>query len=113
MSLSSQRLLAAAGVWAEVRDRAQPILHIKVSDGRAGQGGSPLTLEFDHAEIEEGPMGFMIEDRVLRPALLAAVAAEAAYFARAAAPPLQASARHRRQRCSRRMAVTRAAHCRT
>ena len=30
-------------------------------------------LDFDHGEIEEGPMGFMVEDRVLRPALLRAV----------------------------------------
>ena len=32
-----------------------------------------MMLAFDHAEIEEGPMGFMVEDRHLRPALLAAM----------------------------------------
>ena len=75
LSLSSQRLLAAIGVWHTVAAQSQPILHITVSDGRAGEGASPLALDFDHAEIEEGPMGHMIEDRVLRPALLAALAA--------------------------------------
>ena len=73
LSLSSQRALKAIGVWPTVADKSQPILHITVSDGRAGEGASPLVLDFDHAEIEEGPMGYMVEDRVLRPALLAAV----------------------------------------
>jgi 2-octaprenyl-6-methoxyphenol hydroxylase len=74
LSLASQRLLSAIGVWRAVAAQSQPILHITVSDGRAGEGASPLALDFDHAEIEEGPMGHMIEDRVLRPALLAAMA---------------------------------------
>jgi 2-octaprenyl-6-methoxyphenol hydroxylase len=47
------------------------MLEIKVSDGRAGQGTlSPYFLHFDHAEIEEGPMGHMLEDRFLRRALI-------------------------------------------
>ena len=49
------------------------MLEIKVSDGRAGEGPSPFFLHFDHAEIEEGPMGHMIEDRYLRRALLEAM----------------------------------------
>jgi 2-octaprenyl-6-methoxyphenol hydroxylase len=77
LAISSQRLLAATGVWARLSGQVQPILGIGVSDGRAGEGPSPLTLGFDHAEIEEGPMGFMVEDRHLRPALLAAVEGEA------------------------------------
>ena len=47
-----------------------------MTDGRAGEGPSPFVLDFDHAEIEEGPMGYMIEDRHLRRALLDAMAAE-------------------------------------
>ena len=39
------------------------------SDGRAGEGAAPFFLHFDHAEIEEGPMGHMLEDRYLRPPL--------------------------------------------
>ncbi|MCR8724961.1 FAD-dependent monooxygenase [Frigidibacter sp. ROC022] len=74
LSISSQRLLAAIGIWERVTAQVQPILNIKVSDGRAGEGPSPLVLEFDHAEIEEGPMGYMLEDRHLRPALMAMVA---------------------------------------
>jgi 2-octaprenyl-6-methoxyphenol hydroxylase len=70
LALTSQRLLKVLGIWSKVASEAQPILEIKVTDGRAGEGPSPLMLEFDHAEIEEGPMGYMIEDRFLRRALL-------------------------------------------
>ena len=73
LALSSRRLLSAIGVWDGIAADTQPILEIKVSDGRAGEGPSPFVLEFDHAEIEEGPMGHMAEDRVLRPALLRAM----------------------------------------
>jgi 2-octaprenyl-6-methoxyphenol hydroxylase len=69
LALASKRMLAALGVWQRVALHAQPILHIKVSDGRAGEGASPLHLHFDHNDIEEGPMGFMVEDRFLRSAL--------------------------------------------
>jgi 2-octaprenyl-6-methoxyphenol hydroxylase len=75
LALASVRLLRALGVWDGVAEHAQPMLDIKVSDGHAGQGGAPFFLHFDHAEIEEGPMGHMVEDRHLRRALLDAVAA--------------------------------------
>lgn len=67
----SRNLLAAIGIWQAVDQHAQPILHVQISNGHAGHGATPFALEFDHAEIEEGPMGFMAEDRHLRPALLA------------------------------------------
>lgn len=78
LALASMRLLDAIGVWARVADHAQPMLDIKVSDGRAGEGAGPFFLHFDHREIEEGPMGFMVEDRYLRRALLEAMDAEPA-----------------------------------
>jgi len=77
LALGSKRLLAAIGVWPAVAALAQPILQIKASDGLAGQGPSPLHLHFDHAEIEEGPMGYLVEDRHLYAAFLAAMRAEA------------------------------------
>ena len=74
LALASQRLLRAIGVWDRVAAKAEPILQIKVTDGRAGEGPSPWMLAFDHAEIEEGPMGYMLEDRHLRRAFLDALA---------------------------------------
>lgn len=75
LALASQRLLAALGVWPKVVDHAQPLLDIRISDGRPGEGPGPFVLEFDHAEIDEGPMGYMIEDRFLSRAFLNAVEA--------------------------------------
>ncbi|MDG2340826.1 MAG: UbiH/UbiF/VisC/COQ6 family ubiquinone biosynthesis hydroxylase [Paracoccaceae bacterium] len=73
LALASQRLLKAIGVWPQVAEHSQPMLDIKVSDGRAGEGAGSFFLHFDHREIEEGPMGFMVEDRFLRRALLDAM----------------------------------------
>lgn len=88
LALASQRLLKAIGAWGAVAGNAQPILEIKVTDGRAGEGNlSPFVLDFDHAEIDEGPMGYMIEDRFLRRAFFDAIAGErriTALFGRAA-----------------------------
>lgn len=76
MALTSVRLMQGLGLWDGLEEAAQPMLEIKVTDGRAGDGPSPFLMQFEHAEIEEGPMGWMVEDRHLRPALLAAVEAE-------------------------------------
>ncbi|WP_422048208.1 FAD-dependent monooxygenase [Shimia sp.] len=76
LALASKRLLSAIGVWEQVADQAEPMRDIKVSDGRAGEGPSPFFMHFDHREIEEGPMGFMLEDRFLYRAFLTAMEAE-------------------------------------
>ena len=76
LALASKRLLAAIGVWDKVADQSEPMRDIKVSDGRAGEGPAPFFLHFDHTEIEEGPMGFMLEDRFLYRAFLEAMEAE-------------------------------------
>lgn len=75
LALSSQRLLNGIGVWSRVAQSAQPMIEIKVSDGRAGEGPAPWMMHFDSAEIEEGPMGYMVEDRHLRRAFLTAIEA--------------------------------------
>ena len=76
LALASVRMLRALGLGETIAAHGQPMLEIRISDGRANGGPSPLWLEFHHAEIEEGPMGHMVEDRYLRRALLEAVAAE-------------------------------------
>ena len=76
LALGSQRLLKALGIWGAIADEAQPILDIEVSDGQVGQGPGPFGLAFDHAETEDGPMGYLVEDRHVRRALVEAMAAE-------------------------------------
>lgn len=77
VALTSQRLLSGIGIWDTIAHNSQPILQIKVSDGRAGDGPSPFFMHFDHAEIEEGPMGYMVQDRFIRHALLEAMSEQA------------------------------------
>ncbi|MCF2906241.1 UbiH/UbiF/VisC/COQ6 family ubiquinone biosynthesis hydroxylase [Octadecabacter sp. CECT 8868] len=76
LALASMRLLRAIGLWDGLKEHAQPMLEIKVTDGTAGNGPAPWMMHFDHAEIEEGPMGYMCEDRYLRQTILAAMDAE-------------------------------------
>jgi 2-octaprenyl-6-methoxyphenol hydroxylase len=80
VAYTSQRLFAALGVWADIADQAQPILDIRISD--AGHDGRPsrLFLHFDHREAalddtEPAPMGWIVENRLLRAAVLRRLAA--------------------------------------
>lgn len=73
LAAGSRRLLSAIDIWDRIAERAQPMLDIVVTDGHAGAGVSPFFMHFDHAEIEEGPMGHMVEDRHLRRAFLDAM----------------------------------------
>ncbi len=69
IAFASQAALAAIGVWHHVAE-AQPILDIRVVDGT-----SPFFLHYDHRTLGSGPLGWMVENRVLRQALQQAVAA--------------------------------------
>lgn len=75
LSLASQRLLQAIGVWDAVKENAQPLTEVRVSDGKPGIGAGPFVVEFERGGIDEGPAGFILEDRFLSRALTAAVRA--------------------------------------
>lgn len=70
LAIASKRLLSAIDIWPLVAEMAQPILKIRTCDGRVGRGPFSAGLSFDSNEIEEGPMGFMVEDRFLYRAFL-------------------------------------------
>ena len=69
IAAGGRRMLARLGVWERLAAKAQEMSEIKVTDGRAGEGPAPWWLHFDSAEIEDGAMGHMVEDRHLRAAL--------------------------------------------
>ena len=74
VALTSQRLLAASGIWGRLPAEPQAIRHIRVADGRPGVPPSCLRLGFDAAAIGTGePFGWMVEARSLRVALNAAL----------------------------------------
>jgi 2-octaprenyl-6-methoxyphenol hydroxylase len=62
----SARALQALGLWDLVAPQACPILDIRVSDGP-----SRLFLHYDHRDVGDRPLGFILENRFLRRALLA------------------------------------------
>jgi len=75
IAYTSQRLFKAVGVWDELESRAEPILDIRISDAGHDGRASSLFLHFDHREAAEtedqaAPMGWIVENRFLRAALL-------------------------------------------
>lgn len=77
IAFASFRMLEALGVAAHLEGQTQPINDIVVSDGRLSDGAAPFFLHFDHAEIGDEPLGQMIENRHLRIAFAAELAATA------------------------------------
>ena len=69
LALSSVRLLKNLEIFEDIIDKSQPILDIKILDGKLVQGPSQFSLHFDNNEIHDGPMGQMVEDRFIRKAL--------------------------------------------
>jgi 2-octaprenyl-6-methoxyphenol hydroxylase len=61
----SMLVLQGIGLWPLVAEEAEPILEIRVADG-----GSSLFLHYDHRALGDLPLGYIVENRVLRRALL-------------------------------------------
>ena len=70
IALGSKRMLDGIGLWPAIADAAQPILEIRVSDGDA-----PLFLHYDHRAMGSDPLGFIVENRAIRAALIERAAA--------------------------------------
>ena len=65
----SRHLLQGTGIWPHLAEEAQPILDIEV-----GERHSPLTVHYDHRAVGGGPLGHIVENRVIRRALLSRIA---------------------------------------
>ena len=61
----SRHLLEGIGIWPHLAQEAQPILDIEV-----GERHSPLTVHYDHRAVGGEPLGHIVENRVIRRALL-------------------------------------------
>ncbi len=66
IAYGSQQVLSALGLWPFIAAEAEPILEIRVADDNA-----LLFLHYDHRELgADAPLGWIVENRVLRRALL-------------------------------------------
>ncbi len=70
IAYSSQKLLETSGLWRRMAGEAQPILEIRVSDA-----DSPKFLHYDHQDLGEEPLGYMVENRHILSALYEEAAA--------------------------------------
>ncbi len=72
IAYGSQQALQTLGLWWAMAEAAEPILDIRVSDGRIGRPAPPLFLHYDHRDSGlDAPFGYIVENRVIRQALLA------------------------------------------
>ncbi|MEM9496216.1 MAG: UbiH/UbiF/VisC/COQ6 family ubiquinone biosynthesis hydroxylase [Pseudomonadota bacterium] len=90
ISYASARVFRRLGLWDDLAADAEPIRDILVTDGRLGGRGpfqrgavSPLHLHFDSNELNEGagddqqeggPLGWIVENRLMRQAIFKHVA---------------------------------------
>ena len=66
----SAQALGGIGLWPRLAPHAQPIDDIRVSDG-----DSTLFVHYDHRELADHPLGYIVENRRIRRALYAHIAA--------------------------------------
>jgi 2-octaprenyl-6-methoxyphenol hydroxylase len=65
IAYGSRLVFDGIGLWPEIAAEAEPIREIRVADDN-----SPLFLHYDHRELgEDTPLGYIVENRVLRRAL--------------------------------------------
>ena len=69
IAAGSQRILNGTGLWELLQADAEPINEIRVADG-----ASQFFLHYDHREVGEGPLGWIVENAHIRRAFAQAVA---------------------------------------
>lgn len=75
----SMKILSGLGIWQGLAAAAEPIVDIRVSDGRPGTLGGPgwvsgLFLHYDAETVGGEPLGYIVENRATRRALAARAA---------------------------------------
>ena len=76
LAYAAVRMMRALEVWPHLERQAQPIGEILVSDGAVDRPASPFSLHFDAKEAGADSLGHIAENRHIRAALYAAIAAQ-------------------------------------
>jgi 2-octaprenyl-6-methoxyphenol hydroxylase len=64
IAYGSRLVFDGIGLWPEIASEAEPIREIRVADD-----DSPLYLHYDHRDLGDEPLGYIVENRMLRRAL--------------------------------------------
>lgn len=64
MSLGSSNIFKTIGLWPSIGPYAEPILDISISDHQ-----SPWFVDYDHRDVGDHPLGYMIESQRLKQAI--------------------------------------------
>ena len=64
IAYGSMRVLDGIGLWADLAKAAEPITDIRVSDGP-----SRLFVHYDHRDIGDAPLGYILENATIHAAL--------------------------------------------
>lgn len=75
IAYGSANVFDGIGVWPALEPAAQAIKDIRVADGTPWDGPSSLFLHYDHREVGDAPLGYILENRDIRDVLLKAAAA--------------------------------------
>lgn len=60
------QVFKAMGLWEALAENASPINDIRVADGEIGPVISPYFVHYDHRAIGTDPLGYVIENRIIR-----------------------------------------------
>ena len=64
IAYDSYRILERADIWNHIASDAGPILDIRITDD-----ASPIFIHYDHTMVGDAPMGYMVENHIMRKAL--------------------------------------------
>ncbi len=65
ISQGSHRIFRKLGIWEKLKNEFQPINQIFVSEGLGS-----LDLNFDYKNLKEGPLGFIVDNKLIKKTLL-------------------------------------------
>ena len=65
ISQGSHRIYRKLGIWKKLKNKFQPINQIFVSEGLGSND-----INFDHKNLKEGPLGFIVDNRLIKRTLL-------------------------------------------
>lgn len=65
VNLCSKQYFDALGIWDSLDEHAERINDIKVYEG-----GSPWSIHFDHQDIGSDPMGYIVDNKLIRQAII-------------------------------------------